>query len=245
VRLGDLQRLVPVAGANAADRGQAVGRVRDVPVGVRIGEVRPAVGERAAQAARGQRERSDERDGDEREHDEHEDAGLPARLERRGALGAGEADAQAGHEQDEEHGHQGDAELVSPRCAIGQRHVVGAQRVRGEGPEAHQAAAEAARGQHGHAAQAQRHDREPQRAPDGQRQQRAARVGEQEGDDEQSEGRVGERADGRVARAPRAQPQARRPGGGGHQAHGVPVAERLAQPRVDLVGVQRAGEDLG
>ena len=111
--------------------------------------------------------------------------------------------------------------------------------------KADEAAAERARGQDGHAAQAQGHDREPQRAPHAQRQQRAARVGEQEGHDEQSERRIGERADGRMARAPGAQPQARRPRGGGHEAHGVPVAERLAQAGVDLVGVQRAGEDLG
>ena len=245
VRLGDLQRLVPVAGAHAGDRGQAIGRVGDVAVGVRVGEVAPAVGERPAQSARGERERTDEGDRHEREEDEDEDPGLPARLERGRALGAGEADGQPGGEQDEDHRDQGDAELVAGRRALGQRHVVGAQRVRGEGPEADQAAAEGARGQDGHAAQAQRHDGEPHRAPHAQRQQRAARVGEQEGHGEQSERRIGERADGRMARAPGAQPQARRPRGGGHEAHGVPVAERLAQAGVDLVGVQRAGEDLG
>jgi len=47
-----------------------------------------------------------------------------------------------------------------------------------------------------------------------------------------------------VPGAPRAQPQAARDPHRGHQAHGVPVAERLAQPGVGLGGLQPAGEHL-
>ena len=48
-----------------------------------------------------------------------------------------------------------------------------------------------------------------------------------------------------MARAAGAEPQAGGTAERGRQADGVPVAERLAQARVDLVGVQRAREDLG
>ena len=190
VRLGDLQRLVPVAGAHAADRGQAVGRVRDVAVGVRIGEVRPAVGERAAQAARGQRERPDEGDRNEREHDERR-ARRPAGARRgEGARWAlAKPMRQAGDEQDEEHGDEGDAELVAGR--------------RRDRPAATLSVLS------GFEAKAQKATRPPQKAlvastatprrrsgtianhsaqPHGQRQQRAARVGEQQGDERAARG---------------------------------------------------------
>ena len=178
--------------------------------------------------------------------DEDEHAGLPARVERGRALRAGEADAQPGDEQDEEHGHQGDAELVAaptrdrPAATLSVLSGFEAKAQKATRPPQNALVASTAtpRRRSGTTANHSAH-------PHGQRQQRAARVGEQEGDDEQSERRIGERADGRVARAPRAEPQARRPGGGGHEPHGVPVAERLAQAGVDLVGVQRAGEDLG
>ena len=105
--------------------------------------------------------------------------------------------------------------------------------------------ADRADGEDRDAAQPQRHDREPERAADGDRQQRAARVGQQHGQQQDPHDGVGQRVDRRVARAARAQPQRRRHAERRSQADGVPVAERLAQPRVDLVGGQRAREDLG
>jgi hypothetical protein len=48
-----------------------------------------------------------------------------------------------------------------------------------------------------------------------------------------------------VPRAPRPEPQAARDTERPGEADGVPIAERLAQAGVGLVGIQGAGEDLG
>jgi hypothetical protein len=94
------------------------------------------------------------------------------------------------------------------------------------------------------AAQAQRHDREPHGAPGDEREQRAARVGQQQRDEQQGEHGIGQRVDRGVAVAARAEPQAPWPAEGRDQPDGVPVPERLAEPGERLVGVQRRREHL-
>ena len=75
--------------------------------------------------------------------------------------------------------------------------------------------------------------------PSAGREQRAARVRQEEGDQHEREQRVRERVDRRVAGAARAQPDRR-----GHRhrrgrAERVPVEQRLRQPRVEVVGADR------
>ena len=129
--------------------------------------------------------------------------------------------------------------------AQAQRDAVLGQGVLRERPQRHERRAEPAAGQHRRAAQAQGDGGEPERAADQQRQQRAARVGEHERDEHDPQAGEGERVERRRALAARAQPEQRRHGHRGGQADRVPVAVGRAQPRVELVGVQRAREDLG
>ena len=204
-----------------------------------------AVGERAAEAARGQRQRADEGDRDQRQHERRRRARLAARVD---------ATARAGRWRSRSPGRRASSTRTiatsampsswpaAARSASGTLSVLSGS---GRRPRRHERRRRGARGQHRDAAQAQRDDREPERAAAGQREQRAARVGEQQSDEQQPERGVGERVERRVARAPRAEPQHAGTAERGHQPDRVPVAERLAQARVDLVGVQRAREDLG
>ena len=97
----------------------------------------------------------------------------------------------------------------------------------------------------GDAAQAQRHEREPQRQPDADGDQRATRVGQQQRHGEDAERGPGEHVHGRVAGAARGQPQHGRDRQRGGEPDAVPVVERRAQAGEQLVLGQRAREHLG
>ena len=84
-------------------------------------------------------------------------------------------------------------------------------------------------------AKAQTREHEPPHDPDDTRGTRAPAVRDEARGPTDGEHGVGERVEGLMARAPRAEPQAAGHGERAHQADGVPVAERLAQ----------AGEALG
>ena len=247
VRAPDLQRLVPVARAHAADRGQAARVVggRRAFGSVRLRQPCEIEPPRPVGDARARPRRAT---GTSARHDEHGDA-EPARrvVRRRGALGEREADG----EPDERA-----ARRASRRRAIPSWWPAASRRASGDAvarsarsgrrptgrrappPNAPSASTATPRRRSGTSD-------EPERHADRQREQRAARVGEQQRDGEQAERRVGERVD-----APRGRCAGRRATGrpgtpsAAISPTRVPVAERLAQAGVDLVGVQRAGEDL-
>ena len=172
--------------AHAADRGQAARVVRR-RARVRVGQLRPALGDRAAQAALG-----------EREADRRGRAGTSARTSRiqtparRRTCGPGarrgghEADGQAGGGQHEHHRDER-RRPARGRVVVRRSSVTLSlrQRVLRERPGRDEHRAERARGQHGDAAQAQRHDREPEaRSRRTSGEQRAARVGQQDRDEQ-------------------------------------------------------------
>ncbi len=128
--------------------------------------------------------------------------------------------------------------------ARGQRDLVAAQRVPGEVPGDDRAGAERAHDQHARAAQAQGHKAHPGGHAHRERRQGAARIGEHQGDDHQPHRRVGERAEKRMPRAPRAQPQAPDGAHRRRQADRVPVAVRFLQARVYVGCVEPVGEHL-
>ena len=184
-------------------------------------------------------------DRDDREaHDEHR-ADAPPGARARLAGEREEADRQAGQRQQAEHRDDEDPELHAGLLAQVDGDAVVRQRGLAERPGRRGARARRGDEQQRRRAQAPRRDRrDPERPADHRRQQRAARVRQEDRQQDEAERRVGERVERLVAGAPRAEPQQPRHGERGHEADAVPVAERLRQPGVDLVGVQRGGEDL-
>ncbi len=160
VRAPDLQRLVPVARAHAADRGQARRVVRGL-ARVRVGEVAPALRDRAGEAlaatsrACPRRATGDERDA-RRARRRRMAAGRPGR----GALGESEPDGEADHEQHDQHRDDEDPELVAGRRRAGR--AGRGPRLRPSWPNAHRPTSTppTPRGREDRdAAQAQRHER--------------------------------------------------------------------------------------
>ncbi len=179
VRAPDPQRLVPVAGADAADRGEA-GRIVGRDGRVRVRQVVEALRDAAGQAVRGGREDAgDERPGRAR--------GRRARRCRyRG--GSSPAGARSASEKfTASPTIRRTTSIVTTRIprswpaggALGEADAVLAQAVLPEGPQAHERPRQTARRKHREAAQSQRDEREPHRAPDRHGEHRAARVCEQ------------------------------------------------------------------
>ena len=204
-----------------------------------------AFGDLPVDAARRAGERDQEDHRDHGEHAEQDASRDPLGVRRCRPLGGDEARGEAEREQQRQHQQQQRAELVAGVGPHLDRQLVGAQAGHRERPADERRGTGAGAEQHDRAAQAQRHDGEPEREPEHEREQRAARVGEHQRDLEQRDARPRERVDRRPAGAARAQPQQRHHADRGGQADGVPVVERRAQPRVGLVLGQRAGEHLG
>ena len=151
---------------------------------------------------------------------------------------------QADDQQDHGQRQQPDSQLGAGVAAQRKLNSVGAEAALAEGPNAEQRAEADAGDQDGCRAQSQRYKDQPESEADCGRQQRAARVGQHQRNDEDPDNRVGEHGGSGVAFAPRAEPS-----GGGQaeccrQANGVPVAERFAQTAVGFVFGQRGREDL-
>ena len=106
-----------------------------------------------------------------------------------GAFGEREVHGEADDQEDDEHRHDEDAEVVARRRALGEADAVLAQAVLSEGPQADEQPRETARRKDRETAQPQRHEREPHSAPDRHGEHRAAGVSEQARDDHEAEGR--------------------------------------------------------
>ena len=152
-----------------------------------------------------------------------------------GAVRGREPDRQPDAEQHHRLQQQQHAQREARVRAIRRDQVVLGERLLGEGPADDPRRGQAGCQQRDRAAQPQRHEREPEREPDAEREQRAARVGEHQADEQEAERGIGERAARGVAGAPRSQPQQGRHAERCHQPDGVPVAERRAQAGDELV----------
>ncbi len=177
---------------------------------------------------------------------------MPARLSgprRERTAAEDEADRAARERERDEHRGEQHPELVSGGDPFGERDVVGGECVLGEVPGDHHERPERADAEHRRPAQAQRDKAQPQRQPEHQRRERAARVGEQQRHQHQPHRGVGECAQQRVPGAAGAQPHAADRADRGGQADRVPIAVRRLQPCVDvpivLCDADRVGEDLG
>ena len=235
----------PVAGAHRGGGGEPVRRVRRA-CARRVGELVPGLGDLPVDAAGGGRQRDQRDDRHERQNGERR----AARELARSAASAGAAQPRSGRRGPApsrtdtiSSSRAPNSWPASTRAAIGARSVVrpsceNAHATIGAAPSTPAARATVARSRSGtirnHSADAGH-----------QRDQRAARVGEHHRHQQHADRRPGERVGGRVAGAAGGEPQHRRHAERGHQPDGVPVRERLAQPRVRLVRSQRGGEDLG
>ncbi len=227
MRLEHLQRLVPVARSHAADRRQSPGPVRR-DRRVRIGDRVQRVRDRAGEAAMACRERAAEREHAEHEHAEQQRAGATAADQRRRLPAGPEAERETDGAQHEQHRQHQHAELVAGVRARRQRDVVVVERRGREVPDDDGAGRDRAAQQDGRAAQAQRHDAEPQHEAEQQRDQRAARVGEQQRQQHQPHRRIGRRRRQRMPGSPGAQPQAPDRAHRRRQPDRVPVVEGSA-----------------
>ncbi len=125
-----------------------------------------------------------------------------------------------------------------------ERDAVSGEAVVAERPQPDDRGAETGRQQHRRAAQPQRDDREPQHDDEHRRQQRTAAVGEQHRRQQQRQRRHRQRAQRGVAVTASADPEAAGDPQHRHQADGVPVVERRAQPGGAGVDPFERREDL-
>ncbi len=243
MRFEHVERLAPVARAHAGHRRQASGRIGR-RFGVRVRQRADGVRHAAREAAVAHGERSGEGEHGQRDERHERDAGTLAQTARGRLPGGHEPDSHADDRQQHDHRREQRAELMAGGRALGERDRFGAQRMGGEVPRDDRARAEPAGDQHRGAAQAKRHDAEPQHEPEHERDERAARVCEQQRDEQQAHRRIGERAEQHVSAAARRQPHAADRADRGGQAGRVPVAVGRAQSRVHVVDVQLVGEHL-
>ncbi len=235
-----LERLVPVAGAHRGGLGEPPGRVVRRR-GVRVRELVPAPSRSGRRRRRARwRARSGRSPG--------RRPGRRAACGRRSASPAGRRAARPrgsrrrARARAARRASAAAARRARGRCrrapAIGSRSVVSpvianAQPITGAAPAVAPSRTTAPRRRSGTTAN-------QNSEPDREREQRAARVGQHQRDLEQRDPGPRQRVHGRPPGAPRAEPQQRQDPQRGRQPDRVPVVERRAQPRVDLLLRQRA-----